>query len=277
MRQFIDRELKGQVVILDSLQELIDQVEPIYRNEKNIGGGWHGREFANWSSLSTAVRRPWEDGLRTMSEFKAALARQLPEPEDVRRKQRWSDVQGEVQVDRLLTGDPVMFRDTHRRRTVAPTNVALVCNTGNVGDYSAAAIGWRGAAVVAAVDLLEASGYSCEIWMWNHAQDTFFRPNTSWFVCCRLKACGDPFDEDLLLSGLSAWYFRIVNIASRKTFSNYRNSGGSYPVMAGFDRHMDLTGNITRIDMAAPTSQGGAILAAQDVLAKATAERSGEL
>lgn len=271
MRTFVDTKNKGRVVLLDSPQELIDLTAKDYAGCSSIGDSWHGRTFKSVEGYKTAISRPWEEGLAMVDSFRETLMKQLPEPEDRRRRMKWNDTGGTLDIHRILSGDPMAYRAPYKSKMRSPTNVALLVNTGNTGGYSAKEIAWRGAAAVAAVDLLEAAGYSCEFWMWNHAFNTYAYPNSSWFMACRLKACGDPLDTDLLVNATSAWYFRLATINARQHFPNYRGSGSSHYRWGGFKEHLDVSNGITVIDMVSPTSERGAIEAATAVLDQATA------
>lgn len=284
MRRFIDHKRHGEVCILDSLSELMEWgVDGRITSEFGlggdgaIGGAWEGREFANRKSAITALTRPWEEGLAMMDGFRQRIARQMPEPRSVRRRPVWSETAGDVSVDRLLGGDPVMYRDVRRQRTQAPINVALLCQIGQTASYSAEQITWRGAAAVAVLDLLEEAGYSVELWAWWHTVSMFTGPHPDIYLACRMKSCGDPVDTDLLVNGLSCWYYRTIILGSFLS----QKAGWHAPILSrglgvtvkthdGFDEHLDVSQNIVRIDMDGACSYETAIAAAKKVLEKAT-------
>lgn len=277
MRCFKDYERNARVCILDSLSELLDRAADEYKSagRDSVGGHWEGRTFANVESFRTALNRPWEEGLAVMESYRQMLDKQLPEPQDRRRRNRYNDGGGDLDVNRMLSGDPVMFRAPQRIRMTAPTNVALVCNTGGNGGHSSESLSWRGAATVATVDLLEAAGYSCEVWLWNYSVNQFRGSCPDWFFACRAKACGEPFDPDTLLNGMASWYFRLGNMKARQhpdfggDSRGYGCARSVHHLMKGLDSHMDITGNVTRIDLEAPMDEYEARRMAEKVLKQA--------
>lgn len=279
MRQFLDEKTRSQVAILDSPTQAVEAGFEEYWNSHRhgqLGGHWQGRKFGSIEGVKTALTRPWEEGLMIMEEFRRKLDRQLPEPESVRRRMEWNETGGDLAVSRLLAGDPVMFRAAKRRRTVAPKNIAVLCNTAENVGAEAEQIMWRGAAAVAAVDLLEAAGYSVEFWIWNRATNAYYGSCPNWFMAAKVKSCGDPLDTDLLLNSISAWFLRMICIgfprSSRCGFTQRPTSYGELSFRSDLGdhiKHLDVSDGITTIPMGSPKTPDGAVQAALEVLVKA--------
>lgn len=288
MRRFIDKARATQVCLLDSLSEVVEEgVDGTFdwqaRNRFEyeppaVGGPWYGRRFANRESAVTCLTRPWIEGLELMEEFRRRLAKSLPEPVSVRRRPTWSEVSGDLNVGRLLEGDPMMYRETRRQAMRAPKNVALLCNVGGNSNLDPLQLTWRGAAAVAVTDLLEQAGYNIELWCWAYSEQLY--DNSTYrngFMACRLKACGDPVDPDVLVNGLSSFCLRVI------IFGAWMNpklnwDGGRGNDLAGrlrsYDNgncdHLDVSENVVRVNMEPVTSYESSVNAAERAIIQAT-------
>lgn len=64
---------------------------------------------------------------------------------------------------------------------------------------------WRAAACAAAADILEAAGYTVDIWAWCNGHSVYRKfPNQ--FTAVKLKAAGQPLDLDVLCNATSHWF-----------------------------------------------------------------------
>ncbi len=281
----------GTAVTTDFIHDTVQQVAAHCKantSRSGRGGEWEGRTFeGGWDEVAKAFAEPWKEGIEKVDKMmEEILASDLEPPKSVRRKNRWDETDGEIDVDRVMVGEPEYMRRAFRSPQNGPRNVAIMCNTGNTGGFTADQIFWRGAAAIAAVDMLEEAGYQCEVWVWNHAMGCFggssyggnrkgsYTSSTggsSFFFSAKLKDCGDPLDRDRLTNALSAWFFRTVIFGMRDVVQSRRfGSGSSYPILGKWADHIDVTEGITKIEMGAPTNREAAIAAAKKVIEDVT-------
>jgi hypothetical protein len=130
----------------------------------------------------------------------------MPTPKSIKRKPRWSDNDGEVDVDRAMHGEPEFYRRVTREKVTGPTHIALVTNLDSPGLVNSSGLFYRSTAAIAATDILENLGYSVEIWVWCRGEKVFPRPNDHQFVGVKVKESGDPIDKNALCDTLSAWF-----------------------------------------------------------------------
>ncbi len=294
----------GTFVTTDSLHEAVQEVAKhckVTKGYRGNTGEWEGRAFGSWDEISKAFLEPWKDGLEKVNNMLDAIRNSgIEPPESVRRRNKWNEMSGEINIDRILMGEPEYMRQGVRRNSSAPRNVAILCNVGNLGGYTADQIFWRGAAAIAAIDLLEEAGYQCEVWCWNHALNCFgysssYSPYSrkkkygsrgayseeskeklnemhpqggdSFFFCAKLKECGDPVDLDRLTNGLSAWFFRTVIFGMRDVVKDGAfGSGGSQHVIGKWLPKMDVSEGMTKVNVPSVFTEKEAVEAAKQIL-----------
>lgn len=281
MREVLDKELKGVAMIMDSPIDAVLCAAAAQENNENWGtkiepykskyNSWdEDTNFGSWDELRAAFNKPWEKGVSMVHEMLEELRScKLPEPKDRRRKRRWSEDRGEIDVDRAIAGELEVYRDIHREWVSGSTSVALLCNLdANAGDTPERVL-WRGAAAIACADLLESHGYSCEIWMWCLGYSVYAHPNSNQFHTCCMKQMGDPLDVDSIIKGLSSWFLRyglFASFAGAKT-NEAVSIGGKCTDLGKWRKHMDITDGIKEVQMSVwVTTKEQAIQAATKLL-----------
>lgn len=147
MKLIRDKDNRSRVIKLDSVGELCQMAMQVFQREGpgckshspyqydgTVGNGWAGRKFNSLDSFATALSRPWQEGMEVMNKFYEELKKDLPEPTDRRRRSRWNENGGTLDVNRMLGGDPVMYRDTHRARMVSPSTSPWCVTSAGTGD-----------------------------------------------------------------------------------------------------------------------------------------------
>lgn len=221
MRIETNNNLCGVATVFDDIGDLVTgaaKADPngykLREMTREFGIAGHGR-VSSWEQLATAVNSVWTEGLDRVREMAAELSRcSLPEPTTVRRTRRWSENDGELDVDRVLGGEPAFFRESYRTRRVGCTTITVLCQVGASSGTTNDQLLWRGTATVATVDLLEAAGYSCDVWAWNLADRALLSKNHRVFTATRLKEAGEPVDIDRLAKGMSPWLYRTAGLLS---------------------------------------------------------------
>lgn len=274
----VDNELLGICNRFDSIAEMTEMAvghgkkygTSPYNNESWLGRGFPG----GWKDVEHAMSNPWQDGLFEVQDMMEEIAREVPPPRKICRMANWNSINGDMEPIRALTGNPEYMREVRRSpRIHVPQNITVICNVGNTADWSYKDIFWRGAAGIAAVDLLEKAGYNCELWVYNLASHTF--GSRSSLCCCRVKRSGEPLDIDTAVNGTSAWFFRTVIFELRKADPAYTGSkrhgvtGGSHDRLGGWEKYLDVENGVTPIRMPAVGSRETAILAAKGIIDKA--------
>lgn len=189
------------------------------------------QNLKTWDAVSRQCRSPWEAGIQTIRQAAEKIAdAHLPQPVSIRRKRRWSENDGEVDVDRALSGEPDCLRELHRIRRPRTQNVSIMCDVSANARVTNSQLFWRSAAVIAAIDYLEESGYRCEVWGYDMGTNCYTgTTNHRSFIAFRAKDSGDPLDVDAISKCMAPWFFRTV------LFANYNAAG--MPVSGGKGRH----------------------------------------
>lgn len=280
MRYTKDSELAGTARVYDDLTEMVTTAVRFgtEHGTRPYSGSWVGREFAGWADVQRAIGEPWADALYEVQQMVEEMKGKIKPPEKVTRTRAISMHRGsQVNVERAINGDPFFLRTmTKRKKSGVPTNATVICNVGNTGDWSYKDIFWRGAAAIAAVDLLEAANYRCEVWIYNLADYVNGYPFPTSLCACRVKSAGDVVDIDHLVTAMSAWFFRTVIFELRKTDPMYRGGvnsvyGSSHARLGTWDKYFDIESGTTPVVMPAPRTRTAAIEAATNIIDRVVA------
>lgn len=275
LQRIKDTKLRGWAMIADSPLDVAKHcAAECPKNDKITlaGEGWIGLDIGSWADMPKMVSQPWPLGMAKVNAMMDELKQQLPMPKSVRRRNRWDENDGEVDCNRAMDGEAEYMRRAVRTNTAGPRNVALLCQVGGAGMFTADQMFWRGAATAALTDLIEAAGYSCEVWIWNRAVGTFTAKTTpDSFFCCKVKACGDPLDVGSIVNCTSAWFYRGIVMRAKMTCSNFRTGMGyTNPHRVGWDKYMDVTEGIQKIEMVNAFTRETAISTAKTMLENIT-------
>lgn len=234
---------------------------------------WIGRDFYSWEEVVAAATAVWHDGLQQVERMQEQIARQMPVPKTRKRKGRWSESNGEIDIDRTMRGEFEYMRDHRRETNQGPATISLICNVGGTYDVSATAMLWRSAAAVAVIDVLEQAGYAVELWMYNQA-DHAYQNRENVFMACKVKECSDVLDKGQIINVLAPWFFRTLNFACRHIapIQPYDSYGSSIHSRAGFEDVFDTAPNCPAYEMRCVTTQRDAIAEAQRLLSEVIGE-----
>jgi len=225
MRAFEDHGMKGWAMMFDGPLELVELARAASENNpaaliKRININWPGRRGHDWSKVSEFLRSPWPEATKLIRYVTDGIMRDnLPQPASVKRRPRWNEDEGDVDVDRLLGGEPEYMRQMKRGKSTGPTHVALIGNL-DAGEYhncNSSGVWFRSAACIALADILENLGYTVEIWVWNRGESVYPEPLPHQFIACRPKAAGEPVDIDALCDTMSSWFTTNAIFAAMNT------------------------------------------------------------
>lgn len=232
-----------------------------------------GRKITSWDQMVEMTAKTWKDGVKRVNEMLDEIRNSHIEPPKSRKRRfRFEELEGEVDVDRGIKGEPELYRNPHRNFVNSPTNVCVLANLDAWAGDSAERVFWRGAAVIAAIDLLEEAGYSCECWMWCRGSGVYEYPNSNQFTACKMKECGQDLNKDTLINGLSSWFLRLGVFGSFDDCiaEACRSIGSARYEIGPWEKYLDIQENIHKVYMPAVFDKNAAIEAAKEVLEKVT-------
>jgi hypothetical protein len=214
VRHFLDEQMKGHALLFDGPLDLVKaareanegKLRPFQTNTRVY---WPGRKGNTWAEMERFLHEPWPEAMKLISKVVAGIkGTDLPQPKDVRRRPRWSEDDGEVDVDRALHGDPDYMREVKRTMVTGPFHIALVSNLdlGSSHRCNPSGVFFRSACAIALADMLEDLGYTVEIWTWTRGLNVYPQPYPHQFLACCPKRAGDPVDFDALCDTMSAWF-----------------------------------------------------------------------
>lgn len=204
-------KFKNPAEMVESAFEERKNGKTSFYGDHSTAGSWTGRRFNGWDDLHAKFYQPWDEGLQTVRGFSESLSTcDLPSPTSIKRKQTWNEDDGDIDVTRYLNQEDNFYRRAFRKKTHGIQIVSIVCCIADNANVSAQAMFWRNAAVVAAVDILEQAGYSCEINAFLHGGRTYPSAPSDSFICCTVKEAGTDVDIGYLTNCMSSWFCRNV-------------------------------------------------------------------
>lgn len=235
MRHILDTDNRGHVLIFDSPTDMYETAKKV--NTEKPRSGWHyrspgessaarsypGRQRPmSWDAVLKHLRTPWQEVLTLVDEAveKVNASHDMPQPKSRKRKGRWNEDQGEIDVDRVLTGEAEVYRDYRREAVLGSMNVTLASHFGNTQEddwtIGREGIWYRTLAAVAVSDILENLGYNVEIIAWNRCVGLYRQtPYDTGVVICRIKEAGESLEKSTMCDMLSHWWFTSVGFPAR--------------------------------------------------------------
>ena len=122
---------------------------------------------------------------------------------------RWRNVESmpcKVNAFRLLNGEPFGRR---RVKSKAPReSIALVLPLSASACVKADVLAAAMAVIVAITEALSDAGFNLEVWIANRGNGVYSGDYSNGFYAYKLKNTSDPFNDALMGSGSSTWFFR---------------------------------------------------------------------
>lgn len=184
---------------------------------KWTAGDWIGhRGLRCWADLKRVVQQPWQEGMAACDSLRQKLdGVEFPAPTDRRRRRQFNEEAGEVDIDRVMTGQLDCFSAPVRRPVRQPKTLRLQIPFSFSANIKAEQIMWKAVAAVIITDLLEAAGRPVEISMmclfdgvYGSRFGSAMIERVGWVAT--LKAANDPLNLSALVNALSPWFFRTV-------------------------------------------------------------------
>lgn len=192
-----------KVTRYDSLSRLLADTQE-RRNDacresmtKGRGDSDFDRGTDNYDEAVTLTQRGWQEGATRVAALRSALQSAVAAIVEAHSQRVQFDVDGEwCDIGRLAEGDPeCMGNWVSDSNDKSGRVIKIVCNVAVSWRVSVEQMFARGAACVAAVDILESLGHRCELWVaagGEHWDDKRIDAQ----VC--VKSAGQPVDTDRL-------------------------------------------------------------------------------
>lgn len=237
MKHFLDRQLKGHALIFDGPLDLVkhardaNQGPSPFKKVKDVN--WPGRKGNTWDDLERFLHSPWPEAVNMVRRVAEGIRQSdLPEPKDVRRKPRWSEDDGDVDVDRVMYGEPEYMRTTKRQRVQGSMTVSIISNLDSTKSVrcNPSGVFFRSACSIALADILNDLGYTVEIWTWTRGSGVYPKPYDKQFIACRPLAAGQPVDVDAMCDTMSHWFTTQATFGAFAACPDTKPEGFGYAV-----------------------------------------------
>ena len=201
-----------------------------------------GRSFDGIKEAAAAATKPWDDGIKLVSEMMVELRKEIkmPKPVSLKRQKVWSDEDGdEIDFDRLRAGEP-FYRTTKKQNSIRTKQITLIVDVGGACSRRAKELLWRGIACIALAKILEDAGFRVEIWTIEAATGAF-KSGKGLATLTKLKGMKDRLNIGTIAATVSAWYFRSVGFNCYNLYQNERHEASlGYACHKGYDAVIDL-------------------------------------
>lgn len=266
-----DDELGGWAIVHSDVASVIDAAKATDPKASQLSGNEFGMWMRSWSDFQKFLDSPWVGTGKMQAMVDEIMTSEVSPPVNIRRQRRWSETDGEMDVDRALRGTPELFRESFRATRHRIQNVMILVDVCANANHSNESMAWRCAAAVVTVNLLEENGYSCEVWGFSNAerQYTSYR-NREGFTAYRVKESGDPLDVDTMSKSLSPEFFRTA------VFSQFAAAGQTevglgrhktYGHERWFTRHCEMDSSTEVLWVPAVFNRYAAVQAAKKMIA----------
>ena len=176
-------------------------------------------EFAGtetWAEAISLATHGWPAGVERLQTLRASLDHVVQKAVTAKcRSLRFAESGDYLDVGRYLSGEPEAFGtyveadESHSSGRV----IKLVANVSAMGRVGSESIFSAGAAIYAAIDLLETLGHRVELWLGSGSKSNdYHRPDDRLQVLVLCKPASQPFDPDRLA------FFLCNNASLRRLF-----------------------------------------------------------
>lgn len=183
------------------------------------------KRFAGTETFAEAIElatNGWSDGTKRINVLRAQLTDFVSRAVAAKSKSLNWDVTGDfLDVGRYLNGEPEVFGsyEADGEQTVAKVT-KIVANVSAIGSVQSESIFSAGAAIFAAVDLLESLGHRVELWL---GSGSTLHTGKRLQVLVKLKDASQPVDSDRLA------FFLAHNASLRRIFFSAECQRGFFP------------------------------------------------
>lgn len=190
---------KHKVVTFESLAEFLAAADTQGENNKashyGTDASFHGT--ATFAEALELARKGWPEGAERISKLRATLDQIVRKTVSAKAAQLHWDITGDfVDIGRALSGEPEAFGTFAEAESASPQArvIKLVGNLSAIGGVKTESIFSAGAAITAAVDILESLGNRVELWLGSGSQR--HGDNHCLTVLVKAKEASQPVDLD---------------------------------------------------------------------------------
>jgi len=171
-----------------------------------------GKEILSWSDVpsafNTVERQDKTMFNNVLTKIRGAIDVQ---PMCVKRKLRWDDSEGDIDLDRALSGEPEFYGQHKRVTSRSADPITIIASVSAPVYMKPEDIFWSGAATCCVIDMIEEAGYQTEVIVCSGSENVYedytFKHQ---FSSMKIKGEGDPLDVDSIINATSPWFFRTV-------------------------------------------------------------------
>lgn len=192
-------------------------------SHRPAGDDWAGTE--TFEQALDLARTGWPEGAERIAKLRATLTDVVEKTVLAKSAQLHWDVAGDfLDIGRVLTGEPDSFGTFVEAESSQPSArvIKLVCNVSARAGVQAPSIFSAGAAVVAAVDVLESLGHRVELWL-GSGSENFLDACKRLTVLVKIKAASQAVDLDRLA------FLTASNASLRRIFFSVEEDHGFPP------------------------------------------------
>lgn len=236
----LNEELRGVAMVFD--EGPLQMLEFAQKAQSRPDVPYGAKISSNWDRCRKRIGRADAKKQKTVEDMIAEIGDLSDFAPSTRKRRRvWDETEGDINIDRALAHEAMMFRKMSRRRVSAPTNICIFANLDGDHDETEQSIFWRGAMAIALTNQLEELGFNITIWSWNVGHSVYQYPYDRQFTAVKLKSAGQDLDVMNLINTLSAWFMRSVMFATFAGSHHPCQSIGT-PVykMGEWQRYLDI-------------------------------------
>lgn len=190
----------------ETFEKFLEQALVVPKKQDSCSSRVDRGQYDDWAGTQTfeqaveLARRGWPEGAAKALELRAEVESAVRDLINARSTSYTFDVAGEfVDVGRFLSGEPECFgSESQDYGNNAKPVVKIVANLAASGAVSPQSLFVRGAAIVAAVDILEALGRRVEVWASKGSARVRGSDNGAYETHVLVKKADQPLDIDRL-------------------------------------------------------------------------------
>lgn len=185
---------------------------------------WTGEYLPTWMHVKDRNHKATPEALEMLDAARQRIkdSIELPEMKSRKRKRTLHETEGDLDVERYLSGDVNIFEHTKREVTQGKQEVTIVIDVGTNWSVDPKNIFWKGAAGLLIAEICEEKGYTTEVWGCSTTSGSCEAlDGRRLMVGVPLKTFQDPFDAATMANALSGWFFRTVNFTMRANLCEF--------------------------------------------------------
>ena len=270
VRETRGKQSDSRIFLFDSVKDLVSYCDP--KRFAKLKADFVGKDLPKWDSVLASLSTVSHKDTATVKRFVDEIElMDLPVLKDRRRRTQFREDDGdEFDYDRFRGGQSY-WRQCVREDTDGSTEVTIITDLTASAVQSSENLLWRGAAAIALTELLEAKGYTVELWVTFGSHVFKDKDYAARFGCC-LKRTNDVIDTPTLVNSVSGWFFRTIGFTALETAvvecNEKRAEELGYPAPLNQDMKDAITKDENVIEISSVFTFNGAVSVLQNELTK---------